>query len=102
MLFTLLENIKVIAGIADFSTFAVYALVNVSLIILRYRDPDRERLFKVPLNIGNFPTIAFLGLVTIILLAANLEPFTLLLGFIILLAAIPFYYLLRKVSKPET
>lgn len=101
MLFTLLENIKVIASIADFSTFAVYALVNVSLIILRYKDPDRERLFKVPLNISNFPTIPFLGLATIILLAANLEPFTLLLGFVILLAAVPFYYLLRKVSKPE-
>ena len=101
ILFTLLENIKVIASVADFSTFAVYALVNASLIILRYKDPNRERLFKVPLNIGKFPTIPFLGLTTIILLAANLEPFAFLLGFVVLLAAIPFHYVLRKASKLE-
>ena len=99
MLFVLLENIEVVASIADFSTFVVYFFVNASLIILRYKEPHRERLFKTPLNIGRFPIIPFFGLLTIFLLAANLEPFTILLGLIILLAAVPSYYALRKLWK---
>jgi APA family basic amino acid/polyamine antiporter len=99
MLFALLGNIKVIASVADFCTFAVYCFVNASLIILRYKEPDRKRVFKVPLNVGKFPIIPFLGLVTIVLLAANLEPFTILLGFIILFAAVPLYYWLKKIWK---
>jgi APA family basic amino acid/polyamine antiporter len=102
MLFVLLENIEVVAGIADFSTFAVYSFVNVSLIILRYKEPRRERLFRVPLNIGRFPAIPFFGLLSIFLLAANLAPFTILLGLIILLAAVPSYHALGKLWKRET
>ena len=99
MLFALLENIKIVASIADFSTFAVYFFVNASLIILRYKEPSRERLFKAPLNIGKFPTIPFFGLLTIVLLAANLDPFTILVGLIILFAAVPAYYAINKLWK---
>jgi APA family basic amino acid/polyamine antiporter len=60
MLFVLLGNIKLVAGIADFYTFAVYCSVNAPLIILRYKEPNRKRLYKVPLNIGKFPIIPFL------------------------------------------
>jgi APA family basic amino acid/polyamine antiporter len=102
MLVALLENIKMVASLADFTTFAVYLFVNASLIILRYKEPDRKRLFRVPLNIGRFPIVSFLGLVAIVFLAANLEPFTILLGFAILLAAVPFYYALKKIWKKET
>lgn len=101
MLFVLFGEIEVVAGIADFCTFAVYCFVNGSLIILRYKEPNRERPFKVPLNIGKFPIIPFLGLVTIVLLAANLQPFTILLGFTILIAAVPLYHALRKISKQK-
>jgi APA family basic amino acid/polyamine antiporter len=99
MLFALLENIRIVASIADFSTFVVYIFVNASLIILRYKEPNRERLFKTPLNIGKFPTIPFFGLLTIILLAANLEPFTIILGLIIFVTAVPVYYALKQLWK---
>lgn len=102
MPFVLLGEIKIVASVADFCTFAVYCFVNASLIILRYKEPDRKRLFKVPLNIGKFPIIPFLGLVIMVFLAANLEPFTLLLGGIILIAAVPFYHALRRIWKPKT
>jgi hypothetical protein len=74
----------------------------VSLIILRYKEPGRGRLFRVPLNIGRFPVIPFLGLLSIFLLAANLAPFTILLGLIILFAAVPSYHALGKLWKRET
>jgi APA family basic amino acid/polyamine antiporter len=99
MFFVLFGKIEIVASAADFCTFAVFCFVNASLIILRYTEPNRERPFKVPLNIGKFPIIPFLGLATIVLLAANLDPFTILLGFLILLVAVPLYYALKKISK---
>ena len=99
MFFVLLRDIKIIASIADFCTFAVYCFVNASLIILRYKEPERERPFKVPLNIGKFPILPSIGLVSIVLLSVNLDPYTIFLGFIILGLAVPFYYVFNKIWK---
>jgi APA family basic amino acid/polyamine antiporter len=99
--FALFENIEVVASIADFSVFVAYAFVNLSVIILRFRQPDEPRRFKVPLSIGRFPLLPFLGLVVISLLAANLEPLIILLGVGITFLAIPVFYLLRKFTSPK-
>ena len=102
MFFVLFRDIKIVASIADFCTFAVYCFVNASLIILRYKEPERERLFRVPLNIGKFPILPFVGLASIVLLAVNLDPLTILLGFIILGLAVPVYYIFKKFWKLES
>jgi APA family basic amino acid/polyamine antiporter len=99
MLFILLEDIQLIAGIADFGTFVVYGFVNASLIILRFKEPQRKRRFKVPINIGKFPLLPFLGLLIIILLAANLQAIIILLGVMITLASVPVYFSLKKIAK---
>ena len=58
----LIGNLENLAHMADFGIFAVYIFVNASLIALRYSKPDAVRRFKAPLNIGNFPVMAFLGI----------------------------------------
>jgi APA family basic amino acid/polyamine antiporter len=55
-------DIKKLAHLVDLGIFAVYIFVNLSLIILRYREPHAKRAFKSPLNIGNFPILALLGI----------------------------------------
>jgi APA family basic amino acid/polyamine antiporter len=69
------------------------------LIILRYKEGDKKRGFKVPLNIGKFPVIPFLGLLTLVFLAANLEYLVILMGFILLLVAFPVYILQKKIRN---
>jgi len=61
--FVLLGNIVITASLVDFVVFLIFIFVNLSLIILRYKMPDVERKFKVPLNIGKFPLIPFFGLI---------------------------------------
>jgi APA family basic amino acid/polyamine antiporter len=63
ILFVLVGNILTVASLVDFIVFLAFIFVNLSLIVLRYRRPDLERSFRVPLNIGRFPLISFLGLV---------------------------------------
>jgi len=97
--FAFFENIHVVAGIADFSLFIVYGFVNLSLIILRFKQPHKERKFKVPLNMGKLPLLPLLGLMLTVLLAANLDLLVILLGIIIVFVAIPVYYLLKRITK---
>lgn len=98
MAFVFLENITIVASITDFATFVVFFFVNAAAIILRFTMPKLKREFRMPLNIGKFPIISFLGILTIIVLTFHLEPLTILIGFLLFLAAIPMYYVLRKKS----
>lgn len=61
VLFALLGDIELIANVANISIFLTFAIINLSLIVLRYKKPDANRRFKVPLNIGRFPILIFLG-----------------------------------------
>ncbi|WP_292376244.1 APC family permease [Methanosarcina sp. UBA411] len=73
ILFVLLKDIAIVANIANFMIFIVFFMVNLSLIKLRYTDPGRTRLFKVPLNIGRFPLLPFLGSLSTVFLFSQLS-----------------------------
>jgi len=102
LLFVLFEDIEVVASLADFCIFVAYGFVNLSVIILRFKQPETKRRFKVPLSIGKFPLLPLLGLIIIVLLAVNLQPIIILLGVVIILVAAPVYYLLRRTFKSQT
>ncbi|AYK16196.1 MAG: APC family permease [Methanosarcina flavescens] len=72
-LFVLLRDIAVVANISNFMIFIVFFMVNLSLIKLRYTDPDRNRPYKVPLNIGHFPLLPFLGTLSTVFLFLQLS-----------------------------
>jgi APA family basic amino acid/polyamine antiporter len=80
MFFTLLGDIKLVASITSFGVFITFALVNLSLIWLRYRKPELKRPFKAPINIGKFPVIAFLGLSSCALMVTRFDLNTVLFG----------------------
>ena len=68
MIFVLIEDIKIVASITNIFLFLTYALVNLSLIILRYKKPYIERRFTVKGNIGKFNIPASLGFLTSLIL----------------------------------
>lgn len=72
-LFVIFRDIAVVANIANFMIFIVFFMVNLSLIKLRYTDPERKRPFKVPLNIGRFPLLPFLGALSTVFLFFQLS-----------------------------
>ncbi|MBU5537624.1 MAG: amino acid permease [Candidatus Aenigmatarchaeota archaeon] len=69
MLFVFFGEIDIVANITSLGAFVTFGLVNASLIWLRFKYPKADRPFKTPVNIGNFPVLAFLGLVTTIFMA---------------------------------
>lgn len=67
-LFVLIGDISTVANIANFMIFIVFFMVNISLIKLRYTQPERERPFKVPFNIGRLPLLPLLGALSAVFL----------------------------------
>ncbi|AKB12438.1 amino acid/polyamine/organocation transporter, APC superfamily [Methanosarcina thermophila] len=82
-LFVLLGDIAVVANISNFMIFIVFFMVNLSLIKLRYTDPDRNRPYKVPLNIGRFPLLPFLGALSAVFLFFQLSLEVIIYGLVI-------------------
>ncbi len=68
LLFIMIGDIRTVASVTDFGAFLIFAFVNLSLIWLRFREPAVERGFKVPVNIGVFPVLPFLGLLSSIIM----------------------------------
>ena len=64
IIFTLLGDIELVANLTNVLLFLVFGTVNASLIALRYKQKKRKRPFKAPLNIGNLPILAVLGVIT--------------------------------------
>ena len=62
------EDIELLAGIFAFGAMLAFALAHISIIVLRFREPDRRRPFSVPLSFrvgkGSVPLPLVLGALT--------------------------------------
>ena len=72
-------GIKEIAMLTDIGIFIVYIFVNLSLIILRYKQPKAKRLFRSPVNIGKFPVLALFGIIASSFMLLHFSPNLILL-----------------------
>ena len=95
MLFAAIGDIRLIAGVTNFATFTIFALVNLSLLSLRYKQPDLKRPFKVPFNIGRFPVVAFLGVASCIFFVFHIDLLAVMIGFLALVGGVLMYGILN-------
>ena len=95
MAFTLIGDIVIVANITVFAIVITFAAVNLAVIVLRYTEPDIERKFKVPINIGKFPILPLFGLGISIYMGFQFEIEVILVGLIIIGIGTVFY----KISK---
>jgi len=66
-----LGGIAALAGVSSFAALLGFAAVNLALIVLRRREPTRERPFRVPLSVGGIPVLPVLGIAMTLLLATQ-------------------------------
>ena len=67
-------KISDVASISVFSILVVFALVNLSLISLRFKQPNLRRPFMSPLRVKKFPILPMIGLVTTIVMMIQFDP----------------------------
>jgi APA family basic amino acid/polyamine antiporter len=96
ILFVLIGDINTTASITSLGAFISFTTVNLALIWLRYRHPNIPRPFKVPLNIGKFPVLAFLGAVFSVFMIYQYNFQIMIIGILILLSGAVVYHLRKN------
>lgn len=89
--FVFYSEIKSIALLVDFSAFFVFAMINLSVVILRYAEPKTKRMFRVPLNIGQLPVLPLLGFLISAYMILNFQLALIWYGIMVMVAGYIFY-----------
>ena len=79
-----------------FAVVITFAAINLAVIVLRYTEPDLERPFKVPINVGKFPILPLFGFGTTIYMAFQFEIEVVLVGTVIIGIGSILYVILKK------
>ena len=94
--FTLFKDITLVASITDFTIYGTFIIVNAALIVSRYKYPKLKRHFKSPFNIGKFPVLAFLGIISSLFMLFHLGSKVVIGGIILTLVGYGLYSLVKK------
>jgi APA family basic amino acid/polyamine antiporter len=78
--FALTGELAFAAGASNFAIFVAFGAVCLSLTVLRFRQPDLPRPFRLPLAWGRLPLLPVVGVVLVAVQMANLSPDVLALG----------------------
>ena len=73
ILFTLIKDIGLIAELTNFTLFITFAVINMAVVVLRFKMPKEKRAFKMPFNIGSIPVLAIVGFISCVFLLAQLS-----------------------------
>ncbi len=91
------RNLNLIANATNFAALFAFFFVNLSVIMLRIKNPDAERGFKIPISIKNIPITSLLGVMTSFALICSLGFTGLGLGLGLLVIGIICYFLVGRV-----
>ncbi len=94
--FTFIGDIVIVANITVFAIVITFASVNLAVIVLRYTEPDLERKFRIPLNVGKFPILPLFGLGISVYMALQFEIEIILVGLAIIVSGGVFYFFNKK------
>jgi APA family basic amino acid/polyamine antiporter len=91
-----LGEIKTVASVSSFGVLLVFAAVQVAMITLRLRQPDRERPFRVALAIGRVPLLPVVGILIIGALLTQFEPVVYAVGGGAIMLGLGIYFFRRR------
>ena len=94
-----LGEIKTIASVSSFGVLLVFAAVQVAMIRLRFRQPDKKRPFRVPFAIGKVPLLPLAGIMMVLALLTQFEPLVYGVGGGAIAGGLGIYLLFRQRRK---
>lgn len=78
--FAALGDLTLIAAVTDFAVYLVFLAVNATVLVLRRLRPELARPFKVPGELAGVPVVPVLGVVSVVVMIANLDVRAVALG----------------------
>jgi len=102
IIFVTIGNIGTVANMTNVTILSTFFVINISAIVLRYKNIKLKRKFKTPINIGKFPVLSFLGAISCFVLILQMEGSILLFGAgVVILGYILSYLFVKKDFKAE-
>jgi APA family basic amino acid/polyamine antiporter len=95
-LFLTISAIEELAKVSSFCALLGFLAVNWAVIVLRYKQPELERPFKSPFNIGKFPVISGLGCLSVIILLTQFKLKIYLIAMVIIVMGITYNFIKRR------
>ena len=95
MLFLIFGNLKTVANLTNFTIFATFISVNLSLIYLRIKKPVSPG-FHIPFSVKNIPILPVFGIITSVFMIMNLSYDVLLIGLAVIIVGIVVHFLLNR------
>ncbi|MDW7728008.1 MAG: amino acid permease [Candidatus Methanoperedens sp.] len=96
LMFVFSGDIGLVANITNYTLFVTFIVINATVITLRYKLPELERPFRVPLNIGKFPVLALFGFVFCLFMLTQLGMGAILSGIGLTLIGLLFALMYEK------
>ncbi len=94
--FFMVGDIQEVANLTNFTVFATFLVINAALIKLRYDRRDIKRPFKVPVNVGWFPVLPALAIISTLFMMTNVGIDAAVDGVILILLGIVAYVLIDR------
>ncbi len=91
-------GLSVLAEAANALVYVMFLVVNTVVIILRIRQPDTPRPFKVAGSIGALPVVPVLGLVSTLAMSLQLERNPVMIAVALLLAGVAIHFAGERIS----
>lgn len=92
IIFALSNDISLVAEMTNLTIYLTFIVVNMSLVMLRYTNPDMERPFKVPGSIGKTPVLPIIGTALVLFMLYHLDLLIIAGGVIFVLIGFVVYY----------
>jgi len=67
----LLQKIEIIANLTNFAFFTTFLLVNAAVIALRFKEPNANRIFRIPFSMAGVPIIPVIAVLSIFIMMLN-------------------------------
>jgi APA family basic amino acid/polyamine antiporter len=97
--FLFVGDLELVASVTSLGAFITFTFVNISLIYIRYRRPELKRVFTVPVNVGRFPILGLLGIVSCLILVSQFTVTVLVFGYLFLLVGYLLYHLSKESGR---
>jgi APA family basic amino acid/polyamine antiporter len=96
LILSVVGGIELLAEATNALVYLMFLMVNVVVIILRRKQPDTPRPFKVSFSVSWFPVVPLLGIVATAVLSFQLEMKPVLVAIALLFAGMPIYLFSRS------
>lgn len=97
--FSFIKDVGLIAELTNFTLFVTFAIINLAVIALRFKAPKQERKFKIPVNLGKMPLLAFFGFLSSVFFISQIDTMIVLGGAGLIISGVLAYLFILSFEK---